>query len=226
MPKSRVPDGHVHELRIALQRTRPPIWRRVAVPSDVTLAELHEVVQIAMGWTDSHLHQFRLKTAAKPLTREEMTRLIQTDRYDEIERRSRCDRVFTDLSMGDMEGEDEGHVALGTLCGKPKDKITYEYDFGDGWEHLITVNKIYPAKDRVRYPVCLGGKLACPPEDCGGTWGYYEMLDILSDPKHPEHAERREWLGGHIDPDNFDRDEVNALLADWRRHPRLRMVGG
>jgi hypothetical protein len=92
----------------------------------------------------------------------------------------------------------------------------YEYDFGDGWEHGIQLEKIVGPEPGVHYPRCLAGRRACPPEDCGGVWGYAELLEILADPRHPEHAERLEWLGGPIDPEAFDPDEVNNLLKRVR----------
>lgn len=100
---------------------------------------------------------------------------------------------------------------------KVKSKLIYEYDFGDGWEHTIEVQKIYEPEPGVKYPVCLAGKKACPPEDCGGIWGYYDLLNAIADPKHEMHAEMVEWLGDSFNPDAFDLDEVNTVLAQWRK---------
>jgi len=182
------------ELRITLRSSKPPIWRRVAVPGGVTLAELHDIVQIVMGWFDEHLHQFRFKIKARPPSSIELMRLVQTQGLQVAAKLVRSERVFTDRSRGDIEGEDESTVSLGELSRKVKDKILYEYDFGDGWQHTLEVTKTYAPKDGVRYPVCLAGKLACPPDDCGGIWGYYEMLAAMEDPKHPEHETYRQWL--------------------------------
>jgi hypothetical protein len=213
----------IYTLRITLRDSKPPIWRRVAVPSDITLGELHEVIQIAMGWTNSHLHQFVLRDKALKPTRDEIRQAIEADNWsDELMGRMRGERVFTMLitPFGDpteMEGEDEDTVTLGEVCPKVKSKLTYEYDFGDGWEHTIEVQKIEEPKSGVEYPVCLAGKLACPPEDCGGIYGYYHMLDVVADVDHEEHDDLVEWLGDDFDPEAFDIDEVNDILAEWRK---------
>jgi hypothetical protein len=215
----------IHELKIRLAGSRPPIWRRVAVPSDATLAELHEIVQIAMGWLDCHLHQFRLKTGAQRPAAREVRQLMFAGKWDEVARLMRVDRTFTDLRVEDMDGEDERRFTISELCPQPKNKIIYEYDFGDGWEHTITVEKVHLPQESIRCPVCLKGKRACPPEDCGGIWGYYDMLEAVADPKHSEHATWRGWLPEDFDPEAFDLEEVNAMLATWRRHRRRRRSG-
>lgn len=213
----------IYTLRITLRDSKPPIWRRVVVPSHITVGQLHEVIQIAMGWTNSHLHQFMLQD--KSLINRDpdvIARLSDEGRYDDIFAATRGIRVFVAkvTPFGDpteMEGEDEDAVALAEVCPKVKSKLTYEYDFGDGWEHIIEVQKIENPKPGVEYPVCLAGKLACPPEDCGGIYGYYHMLDVVDDPDHEEHHDLVEWLGDDFDPEAFDNDEVNRVLAEWRK---------
>ena len=213
----------IYLIRITLRDSKPPIWRQVAVPSDITLEQLHEVIQIVMGWTDSHLHQFMLKD--KSLKRKApglIARLTKEGRWEDIFTATRGIRVFvpTTTPFGEpteMEGEHEDAVTLAELCPKVKSKLIYEYDFGDGWEHLIEVQKIEAPKAGVEYPVCLAGKKACPPEDCGGIYGYYQMLEVVADPAHEDHEEAAEWLGDDFDPDAFDLDEVNAMLAQWRQ---------
>ena len=213
----------IYTLRISLRNSKPPIWRRVAVPSDITLGQLHEVIQIAMGWTNSHLHQFVLRDKSLKPSRDEIRKVGEADIWDDaFMARMRGERVFTMLTtpfgdpIEDMEGEDEDAVTLAEVCPKVKSKLTYEYDFGDGWEHTIEVQKIEEPKPGVEYPVCLAGKLACPPEDCGGIYGYYHMLDVVADAAHEEHDDLVEWLGDDFDPDAFDIDEVNDMLAEWR----------
>ncbi len=214
----------IHTLRITLRDSKPPIWRRVAVPSDITFGQLHEVIQIAMGWTNSHLHQFVLRDKTLKPTRDEIRKVDEADIWDDaFMARMRGERVFTMLTtpFGDpteMEGEDEDTVTLGEVCPKVKSKLIYEYDFGDGWEHTIEVQKIAPGdpKPGVEYPLCLAGKLACPPEDCGGIYGYYHTLDVVADADHEEHDDLVEWLGDDFDPEAFDIDEVNDILAEWR----------
>lgn len=177
--------GSIHQLKLTLKGLRPPIWRRLQVPSDVTLARLHEIVQAAMGWEDYHLHEFRIggTTYGDP-------RIL--DDFDiRSERTARLDRV----------------------APEPGTKIAYRYDFGDSWEYEILVEKVLPAEAGVHYPRCLTGKRSGPPEDCGGVWGYADLIEIMADPKHPEHAERLEWLGSPLDPERFDLDEVNRRLG-------------
>lgn len=212
-----------YHLRITLQGTKPPIWRRVAVPSDVTLEQLHEIVQIVMGWTDSHLHHFLLHDKSLKQGPAAIARLYGEGRWDEIFTASRGIRVFVPATtpLGDpteMDGENESAVTLAEVCPKVKSKLTYEYDFGDGWKHIIEVQKIVPAalKHGEKYPMCLAGKGACPPEDCGGVSGYYHLLDVIADENHEDHAEMVEWLEDDFDPSVFDIDAVNEALGQWR----------
>jgi hypothetical protein len=113
----------------------------------------------------------------------------------------------------EIEGaEDERKMRLCDLTPAVKSKFIYEYDFGDGWNHQIEVVKIGPPAEGVKYPACLDGKLACPPEDCGGIWGYYEMLEVVKNPKHERYEELSDWLGGNFDPERFDLDGINKML--------------
>ena len=178
------------EIKIELREVRPAVLRRVQVPGELTLAGLHEVVQVAMGWTDSHLHEFDVDGA----------------RYGQ-----------GDPDWGFDEVRDEARAALFRLVG-PGDRMGYLYDFGDGWAHRLTVEKVLAPEPGVRYPRCVSGRRACPPEDVGGPWGYDGFLAALADPGHPEHERYREWMGGTFDPAAFDLDAVNEALAElaWR----------
>ena len=214
----------VYQIRITLKKTKPPIWRKVAVASDITLGRLHEVIQIVMGWTNSHLHQFVLRDSSVLPTAEEVARRFLQDAWDEdFLARMRGERVFVPKKtfLGDdteLDGEDEDAVTLAEVCPGLKTKLTYEYDFGDGWEHTIEVQKITQPEEGKQYPLCLNGKRACPPEDCGGVSGYYRMLEALEDPKHEGHALYRERFGGRgFDPEAFDLEAVNAKLGAWAR---------
>jgi len=181
---------NIYQLKISLDGARPPIWRRVLVPSSYDLARLHEVIQIAMGWFDCHLHQF----------------IINGEFYGVPE---------PDF---DFDVKPEEDVRLSNVFKREKDKIQYEYDFGDGWVHTITLEKILPFDPKKTLPHCVTGRKACPPEDVGGIWGYANFLQAWNDPGHPEHESYREWLEGdegEFDPDYFDRAEVNAMLAEW-----------
>jgi hypothetical protein len=184
--KSKTADlGNIYQIKIILKGSKPPIWRRLEVSDRITLAKLHIILQVAMGWTDSHLHQFRIGKA------------YYGEPSDEL-----GFRTF-----------DERRSKLSQLPLKEKSKFIYEYDFGDSWEHEILIEKILPATEGKKAPVCLKGKGACPPEDIGGLWGYYELLDAIGDPEHPEHENMLEWVGENFDPEAFDVAEVNQYLA-------------
>jgi len=175
----------VYQLKVTLKGSKPPIWRRIQVPGDVTLYKLHKVLQVAMGWTDSHLHQF-----------------IAHGRY----------YGEPDPDFADMDVVNERRVKLSQVADREKAKFIYEYDFGDDWLHEILVEKILPPEAGASYPACLAGKRSAPPEDCGGIWGYEEFLGAIGDPKHPEHEEMLEWVGGEFDPEAFDLAAVNREL--------------
>lgn len=215
----------IYQIRITLRGTKPPIWRKLAVPSGVTLGQLHELIQIAMGWSDCHLHGFVLKDKSLEKNPRELARLMTMERFEDMFAGASGMRTFSPKTdpFGmdlDMEGEDEDAVALAEVCPRVKSKLTYEYDFGDGWEHLIEVQKIIDPKPGTEYPVCLSGKLACPPEDCGGVWGYYDMLEAIENPEHESHEDLTDWLDEDFDPQAFDLEEINACLAQWRKAPQ------
>ena len=122
---------------------------------------------------------------------------------------------LSDLGLADfgMDVKDEARVKLGQIVSDVKDRFVYEYDFGDGWEHLAVVEKVLPPEKGARYPICLTGKRACPPEDVGGIWGYYDFLQAIHDPEHSEHDEMLESIGGSFDPDAFSVEAVNQRLS-------------
>ena len=190
--QSAKPAAPVYQLKITLLDTHPPIWRRVLVAGDISLAELHQLVQTVMGWTNSHLHQFMIGA-------ERYSAVSQFDGYEPEDER------------------DEAQYALQVVAPRPRMLIRYDYDFGDNWEHLIQVEKILkPVADR-ELPQVLAGKRAGPPEDCGGVWGYAALLEALADPEHEDHAELLEWVGDDFDPEYFSLLEVNAALHPKRR---------
>ena len=158
------------------------------IPSDLLLPDFHRIIQTSMGWDNSHLHQF-----------------IKNGTFYTM-------RMKDDDFWNDMNNVDYKRMRICDLLQKEKEKIVYEYDFGDGWEHDIILEKIVPVDAHTNYPVCLAGKNNCPPEDCGGVWGYARMLAVLKEPDHEEHESYMEWLGEEFDPEYFDKDEVNALL--------------
>lgn len=211
----------IHQIRITLDGSKPPIWRRVAVRSDITLGQLHDVIQIVMGWEDEHLHQFILSNKKPKATPQEMARQRQQGVLDgAFFDRMGGRRMFVPKTTPfgepfDMDGEDEDAVTLAEVCPKVKSKLIYEYDFGDSWRHVIEVQKIVEPEPGVEHPLCLAGKMACPPEDCGGLWGYGDLLEAIADPDHEQHEEMLDWLGDEFDPDAFDLEEVNATLTKW-----------
>ncbi len=214
--------AQVHELKITLCGSKPPIWRHVAVPCDMRLGDLHWVIQIVMGWTNSHLHQFTVPNTRPKPTKEELRSLDWQARYERLTMYR--DHCWSDPRMEVEGAEDERKVSLNKLAPAVKCKFIYEYDFGDGWEHEIKVVKISLPAEGVNYPVCLEGKLASPPEDCGGIWGYYEKLAILKDPKHEDYEDTLEWMGDDFDPERFDLDKINANLATFQRGTRRRAL--
>jgi hypothetical protein len=194
MPAKAGPPKAVYQLKITLLRMPPPVWRRVQVRSNITMAELHETIQAAMGWTDSHLHEFVAPFGM---------RFGRPD-YDGVG------------DFGDPPS-DERRVKLHKVLVAEHDKLRYDYDFGDDWQHSVVLEKILPVDPAVRYPVCVKGKRACPPEDVGGMWGYAEYIDAVNNPSHEQHAEMVEWRGeSSVDPEAFDLAEVNAALESLR----------
>jgi hypothetical protein len=177
----------VHELTITLLGVEPPVWRRLHVPSGVTLARVHGDIQAVMGWENCHLHQFE----------------IGGRRYG-----------VPDPDYVPVFGKPiqvEGRARLGSLVDKG-DRFSCEYDFGDSWEHEIVVEQTLPAGPGSATSRCLEGAGACPPEDVGGCSGYAQFLEALADPQHPDHDDRSEWIGGPWDPKHFNLDETNEAL--------------
>ena len=176
----------IYQIKVTLMGSRPPIWRRIQVPSDTTLAQLHGVLQMVMGWQDYHLHLFSV---------------------------GRTMYGLTDPELGIPEERDERWVLLRQVAAGEGSKFIYEYDFGDGWRHDVLVEKVLSAEAGVRYPRCTQGRRACPPEDVGGVGGYYDFLEAIKDPEHPEHEGMLEWIGGAFDPEAFDVEAVDSELS-------------
>jgi hypothetical protein len=171
-------DMRVYAIKGTLLGTRPPIWRHFLVESNITLSQLHSTLQIVMGWTNSHLHQFI------------------------FQKRKQADRA-----------------KLGDLIDSAAAKLLYEYDFGDGWQHELLLQQILNA-DELFQRTCLAGARRCPPENCGGPYGFRELLDALNDTSHPEHDCFCEWLEDGFDAQHFSVEEVNRRLHSQRRSRR------
>jgi len=186
----------VLRLKIVLADSEPPIWRRIEVPAEMTLKELHAVIQAAMGWNNDHLYQFYVgrETIAGP-------------------------------GMGGGFGAPRsigaGRVRLEDLAADRVKRLTYLYDMGDSWEHKIQIEKTLPADPAASYPRLVDGALRCPPEDVGGIPGFYEFLDAINDPKHPDHHDRIDWYGGVFEPNKLDteriRKDLNRIAARRKR---------
>jgi hypothetical protein len=181
--KKAPPPAAVYQLKVTLKGIRPPIWRRVLVPDNIVLAQLHAVVQTVMGWEDSHMHSFKIEGLeyGEP----------SIDSYVTV--------------------KDERRFTLGELVTKVKAKFLYTYDFGDNWEHELQLEEILPVVADQRLPVCVTGKRAGPPENVGGAWGYQALLEARDNPRHPERQNFAELIASY-DPNAFDVAAINARL--------------
>lgn len=177
------------QLKIVLNNIHPTIWRRILVPDSATFHELHLIIQAAMGWGNSHLHEFNVNDS-----------LIEDPKQAEDEERKYFNSRKTPLSE---------------FLEKEKTKFYYLYDFGDCWEHIISVEKNFK-NDKIKIPTCIGGEGSCPPEDCGGSGGYENFLEALADKNHPEHNYMKKWIGGDFDREYFDLKETNSALTKYR----------
>lgn len=178
----------IYQLKVTLKDSHPTIWRRVQVPDNITLSKLHRIIQEVMGWYDSHLHEFTIRGVSYGEANDEAS----------------------------YEIKNEKKVKLNQVVTHPKTKFLYLYDFGDGWEHEVLLEEVLEPKAGTRYPICIGGARACPPEDCGGIFGYADFLEAIRDPQHEEHEETLEWIGGSFDPGAFDLEDVNERLKSIR----------
>jgi len=177
----------IYELKVALRDVEPAIWRRVQVRSSISLARLHKVLQIVMGWSESHLHDFRSGAACYGMPHPDLP-----------------------------PREDERKTVLGDVLRAAGDRLIYVYDFGDGWKHDVVLERVFAAELSCEYPRVIDGERACPPEDCGGVFGYVRLLDVLANRRHPQHGDLVDWVGGSFDPEAFDADELNrALRRGW-----------
>jgi Plasmid pRiA4b ORF-3-like protein len=182
----------VYELKVTLEGTSPPVWRRLRVPCQISLADLHLVLQAVMGWENDHLYEF------------------------EVGKR----RIGEPSRDGGNRREDASHIQLRHVAARRGARLTYVYDFGDDWQHELIVEKTACPDAEPGKAVCIAGERACPPEDCGGIWGYAELLDALDDPANPHLTERVEWLQdvhGSFDPEHFELDAINV----WLDHLKL-----
>jgi hypothetical protein len=182
----------IYQFRITLLYIKPAIWRRIQVPASYSFWDLHVAIQDSMGWLDYHLHEFKMKQPG-------------SDKIVEI--------GIPDPDSG-FEILPEGEVAITDYFTEPGVEAEYNYDFGEYWEHKVVLEEILPKDDSVKYPVCVAGERACPPEDCGGEGGYDELVSVLKSPGTEEYKDMVSWLKGHAKnyhpyrPDHFDPKEV------------------
>jgi Plasmid pRiA4b ORF-3-like protein len=181
-------DIYVYQMKVTLEDSKPPIWRRIQVSSTVTLYKLHQILQVVMGWSNYHLHEFN----------------IDGVHYGEPS----PDNLY--------KVRNEKTVKLSQVVSKEGAKFAYIYDFGDYWYHKILVEKILPPESDKHYPICIKVNRACPPEDCGGIGGYYDFLEIIQNPDDPKHDQMLEWVGGSFDLEAFDLDDVNQQLKKFK----------
>lgn len=178
----------VFQIQIVLRGSKPKIWRRILIPSDMPLSDFHEVIQTSMGWENSHLHQF------------EKDNILYTM------------KIEGDVFWNEKKKKDYKDLIVSDLLTKKHEKVTYEYDYGDRWEHDIFLEEIIAADPNIKYPFCVEGKMSCPPEDCGGIHGYQDILKIMRNPENKFYENYKDWLDEDFDPDYFDKDEVNKRL--------------
>ena len=181
----------IYQIKISLKDVRPEIWRRLQVDSKTTLYELHHIIQIAMNWSNYHLYQFEIKD---PLNKARI-------RYGNPE------------LLDDPDAIDDRSTLISSLLTNEKEILNYEYDFGDGWNHLIKLEKIIHIGELI-HPKCLDGKLNTPPEDCGGVPGFYNFLEIMTNKKDREYKSTKKWYGGDFDPDFCDIFKINKDLEN------------
>jgi hypothetical protein len=177
------------KLKISLDGSDPQIWRELLIPKGTPFFNLHHIFQIAMGWENYHLWEFK------------------TEGY----------------TIGDIDEDEEGFgsdelldaytLTVGEIISKEGESFTYLYDLGDDWNHTVSIETFHDIESGIIYPVCTGGEMRCPPEDCGGILGYYYKLKILKDKNHPEFKETRTWMGRKFDPQKFDKQNVNKKFA-------------
>jgi hypothetical protein len=188
------PKKMIYQFKVTLKDTKPHIWRRIQVPNTYTFWDLHVAIQDAMGWTDSHLHEFTVKN---PLSINELYFGIPDEESD------------FDLDKTTLPGWKHKISKYISLLNPA---FEYVYDFGDDWRHKVELEEVLPAEKDVVRLRCLKGKRACPPEDCGGPWGYQRLLEILADPEHEEYESSKEWIEsmkeGPFDPEHFDPQAV------------------
>jgi hypothetical protein len=178
------------QLKIHLDKSEPAIWRTIQIERNTTFFELHHTIQIVFGWKNYHLYEFFIDGHILGAPEDYMANVPSTE-----------------------EGVIDARDITLDLIIEPGEMFSYTYDFGDSWKHIITVEKFLPKEQEIKYPICIDGELACPPEDSGGIHGYYDLLEVLKDKKNPEYKDSKMWVGKNFKPEHFDKEKVNAKLS-------------
>lgn len=182
--------GKTLEFSIVLNETNPPVWRQLIIPDSFSLYELHHAIQLAFDWRNYHLYNFIVN-----------------------------DKAYGDPSLlEDLDCLSDKLVNISSIFKTTGSTVIYEYDFGDGWIHNIKLEKIAENLAEIKYPICIDGSMACPPEDCGGISGYEHLLKVVKNSKHPEYKEMVQWLGKVFDPEAFHLQKVNKELKKIRQY--------
>ncbi len=194
--------NNIYQFKISLKGIKPKIWRRIQVPENYSFWDLHVAIQDVMGWFDCHLHQFHVNNQVTGGP--EFIGIPNDDKFED--------------EVPILPGWE---MFISDFFSLNKKNFLYEYDFGDSWNHDIFLEKILSKKPDTIYPICLAGERACPPEDCGGSYGYEDFIKIIKDPQHKEYKNMMKWSGGNFDPELFDPSEV----VFTNPKSRLKMLG-
>lgn len=186
--------NEVIQLTVSLEGSEPLIWRTLQINKTTSFFELHHIIQLAMGWKNYHLFEFNLDGYRVGMIEE------------------------NEEGYGSNHLLDAGKTLLTDIISPDKDRFHYNYDFGDYWIHEVTIEKLLPKADKEFYPLCINGELNCPPEDCGGIGGFYNMLKVLQDKRHPNYKDMRTWIGKKYDPLVFDAVKVNKQLKQLKKY--------
>lgn len=209
----------IARIKVTLQGIRPPIWRRLEVSTETTMAHLSDVIQAGFGWTNSHLHEFEVGKRSEAGCRRIGMPDLGADDGLLPTTDAELAELFPWLAAAQARLlfppplEDEATVSLAAALEGGLRKLTYTYDFGDNWKHLLQVEKLQDADSSLLYPRCTAGRRAAPPEDCGGLWGYEHLRAVLADPSHEEYAELREQHP-YFDPEEFDLAAADAAVRN------------
>ncbi len=179
------------QVKISLDKSDPLIWRRVLLHRDTSFFELHHIIQIAMGWQNYHMFEFGLEGYRIGM-------IYEDEKFEGYGTDSLLDCRITKLS---------------DVISETNEVVKYVYDFGDYWEHSLVMEGTQDADKSLLYPLCIAGEMACPPEDCGGLYGFYQNLNILKDKKHPEYKDTKTWMPRGYDPQKFNLEKVNQQLG-------------